>query len=155
MTRAVILFGLMIILFRCNETSKKVDNVGQELLTLEKNFLDKEFALDTAYLAYLMDSTFIDITDHGVKNKKEDLIAIYHNIDQKKKRGIVLDSFKLEDKIINVYSNSAVVTFIVHSFRHSGDTLIERRTMFYDVWTKRGDNWKLVASQGTLVQNKE
>lgn len=155
MTRAVILIGLLIIISCCNETYKQTDNVSHELMTLEKEFLDKEFALDTAYLADMMDSTFIDITDNGVKNKKEDLIAIYHNIDQRNKRGIVLDSFKLEDKIVNVYSNSAVITFIVHSFRHSGDTLIERRTRFYDVWTKRGDNWKLVASQGTLVQNKE
>lgn len=145
----------MIILFRCNEKYNNSDNVARELLTLEKDFLDKEFALDTTYLSFLMDSTFIDITDNGVKHKKEDLVSIYNNIDQRIKSGIVIDSFKLEDEIVNVYSNSAVVTFIVHSFRHSGDTLIERWTRFYDVWTKRGDHWKLVASQGTAVQNKE
>jgi hypothetical protein len=151
--RNVILAGLMTILFGCSEIPKKNDNVGRELLALEKDFLDKEFALDTAYLSSLMDSTFIDIADDGVKHKKEDLISIYNNIDQRIKSGIAIDSFKLENEIVNVYPNSAVVVFIVHSFRHSGDTLVERRTRFYDVWTKRGDHWKLVASQGTAIEN--
>lgn len=98
-----------------------------------------------------MDSTFIEISEAGVKNKKEDLLAMYDNIDQRIKNGIVIDSFKLEDDVINLYSNSAVVTFIVHTYRHRNDTLVERKTRFYDVWIKRGDKWKAVSAQGTPV----
>ncbi|MGC3946418.1 MAG: nuclear transport factor 2 family protein [Chryseolinea sp.] len=153
--RTFVLAGLMIVLVGCGAPSEKSDKITHDLLALERDFLNKEFALDTAGLAYLMDSTFIDITDFGIKGKKEDLVDIYNNIDQRIKNGIVLDSFRLENDVVNVYWNSAVVTFIVHSFRHSNDTLIERKTRFYDVWTKRGDSWKLVASQGTIVQNND
>jgi len=150
----LILSGLAIISISCVESSKSDYEAGQELLTLEKKFLEKEFALDTASLASLMDSTFIDITDDGVKDKQEDLIDIYYNIDQRLKQGTVPDSFKLENEVVNVYSNSAVVTVTVHSFRHSGDTSIERRTRFYDVWIRRDTEWKLAASQGTVIPNK-
>ena len=85
--------------------------------------------------------------------KQEDLVDIFHNIDHRLKNGIVIDSFKLEDEVANVYTNSSVVTFIVHTYRHTNDSVIERRTRFYDVWTKRDADWKLVASQGTLIQS--
>jgi hypothetical protein len=151
--KAIIISGLLIALMGCTDFSKKRDEDKNQLLELERKFLEKEFALDTAFLSSIMDSTFIDITDDGIKKKQEDLLSIYNNIDQRIKNGIVIDSFRLEDNFVNVYSNTAVVTFIVHSYRHKNDTLIERKTRFYDVWTKRGDKWKLVASQGTTLQN--
>lgn len=149
----VVLLGLAIALFGCGGLSENEKDEKKLLLNLEREFLDKEFKLDTAYLSSLIDSTFIDIGASEIKKKKEDLVSIYNNIDQRIKRGIVVDSFKIENEVINVYSNSAVVTFIVHSYRHSSDSLIERRTRFYDVWIKRDNRWKLVASQGTLIQN--
>ena len=153
--QTVVLFGLGIILFQCSNTSEKQADDRPLLLTLEKDFLNKEFSLDTSALSSLIDSTYVDITEHGIKNKRETLISIYHNIDLRIKNGIVIDSFRFENEIVNVYSNTAVVTFIVHSFRHSGDSIIERRTRFYDVWTRRNENWKLVASQGTVIQNPD
>jgi hypothetical protein len=150
--QTIIRCALTVVLFDCKEIPKELDGDRQKLLDLEREFLNNEFALDTAFLSSFMDSTFIDITDDGVKYKQEDLLSIYNNIDRRIKDGIVIDSFKLEDEVVNVYTNSAVVTFIVCTFRHSTDTIIKRRTRFYDVWTKRGADWKLVASQGTLVQ---
>jgi hypothetical protein len=143
---------LPIVLFMCIDRSADTLNERNELLNLEYQWLENEFALDTAFLSSIMDSTFIDISSEGLKDKQEDLISMYNNIDQRIKNGIVVDSFKLEDEVINIYSNSAVVTFIVHTDRHSQDTLIERQTRFYDVWVKRGGKWKAVASQGTPIQ---
>ena len=108
--------------------------------------------MDTAYLSTIIDSTFIGISDNGIKNKQESLLGMYNNIDERVKNGIVVDSFRLEEKVVNLYSNTAVVTFVVHSFRNSDDTLIERRTRFYDVWVKRNDAWKAVSSQGTPIK---
>lgn len=151
--QTAVLCSLTILFFTCTSKSQKIDHETRQLLELEREFLDKEFKLDTAYLSTLMDSTFIDINDNGTKKKQEVLLSIHNNIDQRIKNGIVIDSFRLEDEVVNLYSNSAVVTFIVHSYRHRSDTLIERRTRFYDVWTKRGDRWKIVASQGTAIAN--
>jgi hypothetical protein len=140
-------------LFKCSDKTQRADDEKSELLHLEYDWLEKEFELDTAFLSSIIDSTFIGISDSGVKNKQEELTSIYNNIDQRIKKGIVIDSFRLEDEVVNIYSNSAVVTFIVHTYRHNNDTLIERRTRFYDVWVKRRDKWRAVASQGTPIEN--
>jgi hypothetical protein len=145
--------GLSVILFKCSDKTQRADDEKSELLHLEYDWLEKEFELDTAFLSSIIDSTFIGISDSGVKNKQEELTSIYNNIDQRIKKGIVIDSFRLEDEVVNIYSNSAVVTFIVHTYRHNNDTLIERRTRFYDVWVKRRDKWRAVASQGTPIEN--
>ena len=151
--QAITLCALTFVFFDCKDIPKQIGDDKQQLLDLEREFLSKEFALDTAFLSSLMDSTFIDVTDDGIKTKKEDILSIYNNIDQRIRNGIVIDSFRLEDEVVNVYAGSAVVTFIVCTYRHSTDSIIERRTRFYDVWTKRDADWKLVASQGTLIQN--
>ena len=148
---AILACGLSGILFKCAD-KPPTSRDESALLNLEYEWLDKEFQLDTAFLSSIMDSTFIGISDSGVKNKREDLISMYNNIDQRLKNGIVIDSFRLENELVNIYSNSAVVTFIVHTYRHHNDTLIERKTRFYDVWVKRGDRWRAVASQGTPIQ---
>ncbi|HEY5916340.1 MAG TPA: nuclear transport factor 2 family protein [Chryseolinea sp.] len=151
-TLAVILCVLLIPFLKCtNKSAVNVDDKRQ-LLDLERAWLEHEFALDTAFLASIMDPTFVGISEDGVKNKQEDLLSMYNNIDQRIKNGIVIDSFRIEDEVVNVYENSAVVTFIVHTYRHSNDSLIERKTRFYDVWIRRGDKWKAVASQGTTIQ---
>jgi hypothetical protein len=152
-TLTILICGLSIVLFKCTEKTPGTPDEKSELLNLEYQWLTKEFALDTAFLSSIMDSTFIGISDNGIKNKHEDLISMYNNIDQRIKNGIVIDSFRLEDEVVNIYSNSAVVTFVVHTFRHNVDTLIERKTRFYDVWVKRRDKWKAVASQRTPIQN--
>jgi hypothetical protein len=144
--------SVVVMLIGCRE--REVTNEDRDdLITLERQWLEKEFVLDTAFISSLLDSTFIDVTETGLKNKNEDLLAMYNNIDRSIKKGIVIDSFKLEDNVVNKYSNSAVVTFIVHTYRHSQDTLFERRTRFYDVWVKRGDQWKAVATQGTPISS--
>lgn len=150
--KVMIISGLLITLISCVDSLQPNED-KRYLLDLEREFLEKEFALDTAFLSCVMDSTFIDITENGIKGKRENLKSIYHNIDQRIKNGIVIDSFRLEDNVVNIYSNTAVITFVVHSYRHSNDTIIERRTRFFDVWTKRDNKWKIVATQGTVIQN--
>jgi hypothetical protein len=153
--QTITLCALTVALFDCKDIPEQIGDNRQQLLDFEREFLNKEFALDTAFLSSLMDSTFIDVTEDGIKTKQEDLLSIYNNIDQRIRNGIVIDSFRLQDEVVNVYAGSAVVTFIVCTYRHSTDSIIKRRTRFYDVWTKRGADWKLVASQGTLIQNSD
>ena len=151
-TLTIILCWLSIVFFSCTLKSAVSVDDKRQLLDLERAWLEHELALDTAFLASIMDSTFIGISKNGLENKQEDLLSMYNNIDQRIKNGIVVDSFKLEDEVVNIYGNSAVVTFIVHTYRHSRDSLFERRTRFYDVWTRRSDKWKAVASQGTTIE---
>jgi hypothetical protein len=76
---------------------------------------------------------------------------MYNTIAQRNKDSIFIDSFKLENTTVNIYSTTAVVTFIVHTYRKNKGAVEERRTRFYDVWIKRKNTWKAVSSQGTKV----
>ena len=156
-----ILFTLfMAVLFSCSESdSEKAsetahqsnDKIKVELLLIERKWLEAEFALDTAYLSTLLDSTFIGISASRISGKQEELKAMYDNISAMRQDSIFLDSLKLEDAVVNVYANAAVVTFIVHSYKKERGKPTEKRTRFYDVWINRNGKWKAVSSQGTAL----
>ena len=135
----------------CVAQTKDANDNKQKLLKLEYDWLKAEFALDTAYLSSIMDPTFIGISADGIHNKKEDLLDMYTTIAQRNKDGVFIDSFKLENTIVNLYGNTAVVTFIVHTYRKNKGMPEQRRTRFYDVWIRRNNKWKAVSSQGTKV----
>jgi hypothetical protein len=124
-----------------------------ELIQLEYNWLKAEFALDTNYLSNLMDERFMGINVDAIHNKQEALMDMYTGIAQRNKDSIFIDSFKLEDIHINIFENTAVVCFVVHTYRKEKGIAHERRTMFYDVWIKRNKKWKAVSSQGTRISN--
>ena len=147
----IFIVGIFINCINVAAQNKDADDDKRELLKLEYDWLKAEFALDTAYLSSIMDPTFISISVEGVHGKKEDLLAMYNTIAQRNKDSIFIDSFKLENTVINLYGTTAVVTFIVHTYRKNRGVAEERRTRFYDVWIKRHNKWKAVSSQGTKV----
>lgn len=154
---------LLIVLFSCSQEEPdktneaehdSKDKIKEELLSLESKWLKAEFALDTSYLSTLLDSTFIGISANRISAKQEELKGMYDNISAMRQDSIFLDSLKLEDAVVNIYDNAAVVTFIVHTFKEEKGIPIEKRTRFYDVWINRNGKWKAVSSQGTIVANK-
>ncbi|MFT3681648.1 MAG: nuclear transport factor 2 family protein [Ferruginibacter sp.] len=128
-----------------------IENDKQRLLYLEQKWLAAEFALDTAFLSTIMDTSFIGISENGIHNKQEDLLDMYTTISQRIKDSILIDSFRLEEAVVNLYEKTAVVTFIVHTFRKDSGMPVQRRTRFYDVWIKRKNKWLAVSSQGSKV----
>jgi hypothetical protein len=78
---------------------------------------------------------------------------MYDNIRAMQQDSIFLDSLKLEDAVVNLYDNSAVVTFVVHTYKKEKGTSTEKRTRFYDVWVNRNGTWKAVSSQGTAIHS--
>jgi hypothetical protein len=138
------------------QNKKQADNNNttvekKKLLDLEYSWLKAELSLDTAYVSSLMDESFMSITADGVTNKEEELAFYFKNISDRMREGVFVDSFRLEDPIVNFYGNTAVVTFVVHSFRTEKSVPAERKTRFYDVWIKQNGKWKAVSSQGTRV----
>ena len=156
----IILPGLVLLFFACSQPVSNNANAGTEtttaqtkehLLSLERKWLIEEFALDTAYLSTLLDSTFIGISTEHVSNKQQNLKGMYDNISAMRKDSIFLDSLQLEDAIVNIYDNTAVVTLIVHTYKKDKGKPVEKRTRFYDVWINRNGSWKAVSSQGTVI----
>lgn len=149
---------LLLICFR-NTTFSQVKiqkssltEIKEHLLSLEKNWLKAEFALDTSYLSSIIDSTFTDISEEGIHDKNESLQSMYNNISQRLKDSIVVDSFNLENTIVKIYDNAAVVIFTVHTHGKNKQAVTDRKTRFYDVWIKRNNEWKAVSSQGSNVE---
>lgn len=122
------------------------------LLDLEREAITREFKNDTTFLSSIMDSTFIELAGVRLKNKHQVLKTIFEANISNQRKGILLDSFRLEDPVVHLYDdNAAVVTFIMHTFRNKNGSHFERRTRFYDVWVRRGDAWKAVTWQASSV----
>ncbi len=149
-TNTIILF-LCICILSCNDNTSNIQIEAQQLLSLKREAIQREFKNDTAFLSSLMDTTFIELSKDSIKNKHEVLKTIFQNNIKNKENKISLDSFLLEKTVVNLYENSAVVTFIMHTFKRNNDSAFERKTRFYDVWVKRGDQWKAVTWQASSV----
>ena len=143
------LVGVLISLWSCNSQKANFPDETTKLLNLEKEAIEKEFQNDTIFLSSIMDTTFIELSGDKIKNKHEVLNAIFQNNLRNLQSKISLDSFRLEEPLVHVYGNASVVTFILHTFRKKQDSLFERRTRFYDVWIKRGNQWKAVTWQSS------
>lgn len=157
----MLLFTMMYFLSACSPTDRNKPNgpsgssankTKEEILTLERKWLEAEFVLDTAYISALMDPSFIDISTDHISDKQQALKGMYDNISAMRKDSIFLDSIKFEDPVVNVYDNTAVVALVTHSYKKDKGRPIEKRMRFYDVWIKRGEDWKAVSSQGTVVE---
>jgi len=156
-----ILFTLLItISFSCTETDPKEtngtihqsnDKIKEELLSLERKWLEAEFRLDTAYISTLLDPGFIDISSDQIHNKQEALKGMYDNISAMRNDSIFLDSLKFEDVTLNLYENTAVIALVTHSYKKDKGRPVEKRMRFYDVWINRSGKWKAVSSQGTPI----
>ena len=154
MRTALQILFVFICLASCRENSTLQNSVAEtkeHLLLLERKWLEAEFVLDTAYISTLLDPTFVGVSATRISNKQEELKGMYDNISAMRRDSIFLDSLKLENAVINVYDNSAVVTFIVHTYKKEKGMPTEKRTRFYDVWINRNKKWKAVSSQGTVV----
>ena len=157
--RALLIISL-VVLFGCNqqqadhpkeERNSTDEKTKVELLSLERKWLDAEFALDTAYISTLIDTSFIDISE-TIHNKQQALKGMYNGMADRRKDSVMLDSLKFEDVVVNLYENTAVIALITHSWSHKPNgSSVEVRMRFYDVWIKRNGNWQAVASQGTMI----
>jgi hypothetical protein len=149
--------SLLFLVTSCKEKTKPVpekvvaEQPERTILTLEKQWLDAEFKLDTASIAGLLHPRFISINGRQISGKQEELAGIYKNIAAMQSAGILLDSLRLEDAQVRLYDSTAIATFIVHTFKKDKGKPIEKRTRFYDVWIKRMGKWKAVSSQGTVL----
>ena len=146
-TACTIIFGC-----KAQQTKNNLLDDKTQLLTLETKWLEAEFGLDSAYLSTIIDTTFLGISGSGIHGKQEEIIEMYNKISQRIKDSIFIDSFKLENTVVNLYDNTAVVSFVAHTHGKNKGEPTERWTRFYDVWVKRNGKWLAVASQGTKVE---
>jgi hypothetical protein len=155
----IIVSCFALLLFACSQPESNNTNTATEttmqtkehLLSSERKWLEAEFALDTAFISTLLDSTFFSISAEHISNKQQEITGIYNNISSMRKDSIFFDSLQLEDAIVNLYENMAVVVTVFHTYKKDKGKPIQKRTRFYDVWVNRNGVWKAVSSQGTVL----
>ncbi len=136
----------------CGDHKKYDSNEANRLLELEREAIRREFKNDTAYLSSIMDSTFIELSEGKIKRKHDVLRTIFQqNVDNANKK-ISMDSFILEEPVVHLYDDAAVVTFVIHTYKKKIDSLFERRTRFYDLWVQRNGKWKAATWQATPLE---
>ncbi|MBP8114148.1 MAG: nuclear transport factor 2 family protein [Chitinophagaceae bacterium] len=143
------IFLLSISFASCGTRQSDYSIESKKLLELEKEGIAREFRNDTAFLSSIMDTTFIELSRDKIKNKHEVLKTIYSNNLENLNNKTTPDSFKLEEPVVHLYDNTAVVTFIMHTYRKKEP--FERRIRFYDVWVKRDNKWKAITWQASSV----
>ena len=157
----IVLAGLVCFITACSQQDSKKANTKDEnqagkirlhLLSLERKWLEAEFALDTAAISLLLDPGFISITGSDTSNKQQELKGIYEKMSSMRKDSIFLDSLKLDEAIVNIYENVAVVIPVFHTYKTDKGKPTQKRTRFYDVWINRNGSWKAVSSQGTVLE---
>ena len=155
----MIVFCACLFLHACTENSQHTtsvlvsDSVKQQLLLHETNWLNYEFALDTASIARLLDADFISISATDTSNKQMELEGIYQNISAMRNDSIFIDSFKIEEPfIVKQFDNTAITIFICHTYKTNKGKHEEKRTKFYDVWRIVNGEWKAMSSQASVVE---
>jgi ketosteroid isomerase-like protein len=127
------------------KSNKQSGNVEQTLMHIEQELDDAVVKGDTSPSEkYLADnSTF---TDPGgmVMDKAR-------NIDDFKSGNLKIGSSKLEDMKVQVYGNTAVVTYGTTDKGTYKGKDISGNYRWTDVFVKRNGRWQIVAGQGTRV----
>src|SRR5687767_14864107 len=122
---------LSVLIISCN-SSRKISSIDisqatQELKQLEYNALAAEFKMDTASIAAIMDDGFVSIDAQKVINKKAELEGIYNNINQRLKEGHTVDFFYLDQFRVDLFDNTAVVTFFTVTNGRIKDKLYQNK----------------------------
>lgn len=101
------------------QNNKNIDmaTIEQQLLLQERKWIEAEFALDTAYISTLMDSTFQSVNNEHILNKQQELDSILKNMRSMRRDNVFLDLVKLEDASVEFYDNTAVAIFIIHTYK--------------------------------------
>ncbi len=148
---AILSFIILTLTFSSCKEDFNSNDEKRTLLVLEERAISREFQLDTTFLSSIMDSTFIELNNGKIKGKHEVLRTIYKNRKWSIDNDILIDSFKIENPVVNIYNNAAVVTFVLQTYGRNKQTPNNIKTQFYDVWIKRPDGWKAVAWHASEV----
>lgn len=138
---------------QCRSQGKVADKDIETLKSMEYEWLQAEFRLDTAAISKMMDEKFISVGLTGVSTKQEELNGIYQSMSERVMNNHVVDSLYFDDVHIQIFENIAVVTFTsVTKGKIEKVPFENRRTRMYDVWLKRNGQWKAISSQVTPLK---
>ena len=103
---------------------------------------------DAAFIDSVLAEEFIATYGDGSRGDKAKELALAKDFNQQ------VDSSKLDDFIVKVYRDTAVVWFTQHLVGPVKGKPTEVQYQYMDVWVVRDGRWQAVASQSTRLGDR-
>ena len=118
----------------------------QEILAqLEREWDTAFHRRDVAFVGTLLADEFVATYDDGTRADRAKELALAATFNQQ------VDSSVLDDFIVKVYGDTAVVWFTLHLVGPKDGKPLALTFRYLDVWVLRDGRWQCVASQSTKV----
>jgi hypothetical protein len=119
------------------------------LIELERKWDAAFHSQDAAFIETVLADEFIATYGDGSRGDKAKELALARIVDQQ------VDSSRLDDFIVKVYRDTAVVWFTQHLVGPVKGKPTEVQYQYMDVWVVREGRWQAVASQSTRLGSRQ
>ena len=127
------------------QTSVQDNSAEQEVTTVVEQLKNALMNSDVAFFEKYLADTYIFTDPGGKVNGKADLVDFI------KAGNLKFESIIPDDRKVTVYENVAVVTQHTTEKGHVGHEDISGEYRWMYILKKQGDDWEIVAMQGTRV----
>jgi ketosteroid isomerase-like protein len=129
---------------------------AQDVKSDQQTLIELELAWDAAFqrqdakfIATLLADEFIATYGDGTRGDKAKELSLATEMNQQ------VDSRRLDDFIVKIFGNTAVVWFTQYLVGPINGKPTEVRYRYIDVWVMRDGKWLAVASQSTRLSRAE
>jgi hypothetical protein len=128
--------------------AQDVKSDQEVLIELERKWDAAFHSQDAAFIETVLADEFIATYGDGSRGDKAKELALARTFDQQ------VDSSRLDDFIVKVYRDTAVVWFTQYLVGPVKGKPTEVQYQYMDVWVVRDGRWQAVASQSTRLGGK-
>jgi Domain of unknown function (DUF4440) len=148
-TRMLVCFILGSVVAAQPVQAQDVKSDQDVLIELERKWDAAFHSQDAAFIETLLADEFIATYGDGSRGDKAKELALARTVDQQ------VDSSRLDDFIIKIYRDTAVVWFTQHLVGPVKGKPTEVQYQYMDVWVVRDGRWQAVASQSTRLGSRQ
>ena len=143
------LFAAAMVAVASGAAAQRVQSDQDRLIELEQKWDAAFHRHDATFIETLLADEFVVTYGDGTRGDKATELKLAMDFDQQ------VDSSKLEEFIVKIYGNTAVVWFTQQLVGPVKGKPLAVTYRYVDVWVNRDGVWKCVASQSTRVGSKE
>ena len=121
------------------------DAASKALIDMENKWVAALEKSDAASLDAILADSYVDTDEQGHRSDKQAVLAILKSGDLK------IESLKLADMHVNVYSDAAVVTGSASQAGSYKGQALPAKIIFTDTFVRQNGKWRAVASHRSAV----
>jgi hypothetical protein len=145
-TLVCLIFGLLVTAHGAQAQNVKSDQ--EVLIELEREWDAAFHSQNAAFIERVLADEFVATYGDGTRGDKEKELALARDFDQQ------VDSSHLDDFIVKVYRDTAIVWFTQYLVGPVKGKPTEVQYQYMDVWIVRDGRWQAVASQSTRIGSR-